>query len=183
MGGAEHRGLVAVLRSVGLCDVHRATNLLARVCTCCKCDAGVILCRPPIASRSPDQWIRKCQRTRWSRAAGTDGTALRKRNKRPDGSCTKEQSGNTKEIRHAKKQDNKPDREKKSSKMWVEVHEIEVIFILNGVSVELSFVSESKEATELLNAAVGMILALVRYSGRVITRSHVPIPLMKEWKT
>lgn len=67
--------------------------------------------------------------------------------------------------------------------MWVEVHEIEVIFILNGVSVELSFVSESKEATELLNAAVGMILALVRYSGRVITRSHVPVPLMKEWKT
>lgn len=135
------------------CVTCWATNLFARVCTCCKCDAGVILCRPPIASRSPDQWIRKCQRTRWSRAAGTDGTALRKRNKRPDGSCTKEQSGNTKEIRHAKKQDNKPDREKGSSKMWVEVHEIEVIFTLNDAIVELSFVSVSKEATELLNSS------------------------------
>lgn len=49
---------------------------------------------------------------------------------------------------------NKPDREKKSSKMWVEVHEIEVIFTLNDVIVELSFISVSKAATELLNAAV-----------------------------
>lgn len=52
-----------------------------------------------------------------------------------------------------KKQDNKPDREKKSSTMWVEVHEIEVIFTLNDVIVELCFVSVSKEATELLNSS------------------------------
>lgn len=78
---------------------------------------------------------------------------------------------------------NKADREKKSSKMWVEVHEIEVLFTLNDVTVELSFISVSKEATELLNAAVSratvrMISALVRYSGRVITHLHVLIPLM-----
>lgn len=59
MGGAEHRGLVAVLRSVGLCDVHRATNLLARVCTCCKCDAGYSVSSPnslPL-SRSVDKEV------------------------------------------------------------------------------------------------------------------------------
>lgn len=44
------------------------------------------LCHPPVACRSPDQQIRRCRRKRWSRAAGTGGTAPRKRNKRPDAS-------------------------------------------------------------------------------------------------
>lgn len=69
---------------MGQREGHLVTNLLSRVCKCCKCAAMATLYHPPKACRSPDQWIRRCQRRRWSHAAGTDGTALRKRNKRPD---------------------------------------------------------------------------------------------------
>lgn len=62
---------------------HLVTNLLSRACECGKCAAVASLCHPPTACRSPDRWIRRCRRRRWSHAAGTDGTVLRKRNKRP----------------------------------------------------------------------------------------------------
>lgn len=86
-----------------------------------------------------------------------------------------------------KRQDNKPDREQKSSKMWVEVHEIKVIFTLIGVIVELSLSLSLKKlqnsSTQQSAGKFVMISALVRDSGSVITRLHVLIPLMKEWKT
>lgn len=70
---------------------HLVTNLLSRACECGKCAAVASLCHPPIACRSPDRWIRRCRRRRWSHAAGTDGTVLRKRNKRPGASMRRKE--------------------------------------------------------------------------------------------
>lgn len=70
---------------------HLVTNLLSRACECGKCAAAASLCRPPTACRSPDRWIRRCRRRRWSHAAGTDGTVRRKRNKRPGANMRREE--------------------------------------------------------------------------------------------
>lgn len=65
------------------------TNLLSKEGMKCVGAALASLCHPPVACRSPDHLIKSCQRRKWSHGAETDGTASRKRNKRPDATTTK----------------------------------------------------------------------------------------------
>lgn len=85
------KGWGAEVQVMGQRKGHLVTNLLSRACECGKCAAVASLCHPPIACRSPDRWIRRCRRRRWSHAAGTDGTVLRKRNKRPGAGMRQEE--------------------------------------------------------------------------------------------